>query len=198
MTFPEKLKNLRKEKGITQEELANAIFVSRTLISKYENGSVYPTKENAEKIALYFNVNLSDLIDKDDAVQLVLEQSDLTNKVVSIVTIICISISSLFSVLSLIPFLKVPYWDYSNGSPPTRAYDFVSPIEVTMDYNNPIVLITLLTLLANIVLGLLTFKYRNNIWIKLSCYILFVINLFLLFISIVFVASCVTNNYLDF
>ncbi len=32
--FPEKLKKLRKEKDLTQEELANAIFVSKTLISK--------------------------------------------------------------------------------------------------------------------------------------------------------------------
>ena len=53
MRFPEKLKKLRKEKGLTQEELAKAIFVSRTLISKYENGSVYPTKDNAENW-LYF------------------------------------------------------------------------------------------------------------------------------------------------
>lgn len=44
MDFPEKLKELRKAKGITQEELAKAIFVSRTLITKYESGAVYPTK----------------------------------------------------------------------------------------------------------------------------------------------------------
>lgn len=34
MHFPEKLKELRKAKGITQEELAKAIFISRTLINK--------------------------------------------------------------------------------------------------------------------------------------------------------------------
>lgn len=33
MSFSEKLKELRKEKGLTQEELAKEIFVSRTLIS---------------------------------------------------------------------------------------------------------------------------------------------------------------------
>ena len=47
MTFSEKLRKLRKEKGLTQEELARAVFVSRTLITKYESGAVYPTKENA-------------------------------------------------------------------------------------------------------------------------------------------------------
>ena len=54
MSFSEKLKELRKEKGLTQEELAKEIFVSRTLISKYENGAIYPTKENAIKIAEFF------------------------------------------------------------------------------------------------------------------------------------------------
>lgn len=51
MEFAKKLKELRKEKGLTQEELASQLFVSRTLISKYESGAIYPTKENAEKIA---------------------------------------------------------------------------------------------------------------------------------------------------
>ena len=46
MTFQENLKKLRLEKDLTQEELANKIFVSRTLITKYENGTVMPTKDN--------------------------------------------------------------------------------------------------------------------------------------------------------
>ena len=35
MTFSEKLKKLRREKGITQNELADAIFISRSMIAKY-------------------------------------------------------------------------------------------------------------------------------------------------------------------
>ncbi len=56
MNFAEKLKNLRKDNAVTQEELAKSIFASRTLITKYERGIVYPTKDNVEKLALYFNV----------------------------------------------------------------------------------------------------------------------------------------------
>ncbi len=62
MNFSEKLKNLRKDKAVTQEELAKSIFVSRTLITKYESGTVYPTKDNVEKLALYFNVPISYLL----------------------------------------------------------------------------------------------------------------------------------------
>ena len=82
MNFPEKLRKMRKDKGITQEELASSIFVSRTLISKYENGSVYPTKDNVQKLALYFNVPISSLIDEEDTIQLVLKQNDLSAKII--------------------------------------------------------------------------------------------------------------------
>ncbi|MBR7039698.1 MAG: helix-turn-helix transcriptional regulator, partial [Oscillospiraceae bacterium] len=42
MEFSEKLQTLRKKKGLTQEELAQALFVSRTAISKWESGKGYP------------------------------------------------------------------------------------------------------------------------------------------------------------
>lgn len=38
MELSEKLQELRKEKGLTQEELAEVLFVSRTAISKWESG----------------------------------------------------------------------------------------------------------------------------------------------------------------
>ena len=44
MQFSDKLKELRKSKNITQEELANNIFISRSVIAKYESGLTNPTK----------------------------------------------------------------------------------------------------------------------------------------------------------
>ncbi len=197
MSFSERLKKLRKEKCLTQEELAKAIFVSRTLISKYENGSVYPTKENAEKLSLFFNVDLSELIDGNDTVQLVLKNSDLTSKINNVISSIIVFISSVFVFLSFIPCVRICYYDYSNGTPPTLHSTILTPIQLTLNNNNPIAIITIITLLIDLTLGFFTFKFQKNIWIKLCAYVLFVINLFLIFFSIVFVVMYSSNNLFD-
>lgn len=62
MEFADNLRRLRKRKEITQEELASSIYVSRSLIAKYENRSAYPTKETLEKLALYFGVTMNELV----------------------------------------------------------------------------------------------------------------------------------------
>ena len=61
MKFSEKLKELRKEKGLTQKKLANKIYVSRTLITKYETGVVFPTRDNLEKLAEFFGIKAQEL-----------------------------------------------------------------------------------------------------------------------------------------
>lgn len=198
MNFSEKLKKLRKDKGLTQEELANAIFVSRTLISKYENGSIYPTKENAEKLASFFNVNLSELIDNDDTVQLVLKNNDFANKLNICLSIFLSFITLILSIISFIPFIKVKYYDYSSGIPPILKFYLISPIKLTLKNNNPIVIITLIILCTNLILGIFNLKFKKNKWIKISTYILFVINLVLIFFSIIFVIVYSSNNLYDF
>ena len=59
----EKIKELRKKKGLTQEELANALNVSRQAITKWESGDGSPDIENLKNIALYFHVSVDYLID---------------------------------------------------------------------------------------------------------------------------------------
>ena len=61
MRFNENLKKLRKEKGLTQKKLANEIYVSRTLITKYETGVVFPTKENIKRLAEFFGIKPHEL-----------------------------------------------------------------------------------------------------------------------------------------
>jgi len=65
MEFNEKLQMLRKNKGITQEELAEDLYVSRTAISKWESGRGYPNIDSLKDISKYFSVSIDDLLSAD-------------------------------------------------------------------------------------------------------------------------------------
>ena len=62
MEFHEKLQELRKSRGLTQEELSEALFVSRTAISKWESGRGYPSIDSLKGISSYFSVSIDDLL----------------------------------------------------------------------------------------------------------------------------------------
>ena len=65
MEFHEKLQELRKGRGLTQEELAEAIYVSRTAISKWESGRGYPSIDSLKEISSYFSVTIDELLSSD-------------------------------------------------------------------------------------------------------------------------------------
>ena len=67
MEFNEKLQKLRKQKGQTQEELAEALYVSRTAISKWESGRGYPNIDSLKTIAKYFGVTIDELLSGGEA-----------------------------------------------------------------------------------------------------------------------------------
>ena len=62
MEFHEKLQELRKKRGLTQEELAEALYVSRTAISKWESGRGYPSIDSLKEISNFFSVSIDDLL----------------------------------------------------------------------------------------------------------------------------------------
>ena len=62
MEFNENLQALRKSRGLTQEELAEALFVSRTAISKWESGRGYPSIDSLKEISKYFSVKIDELM----------------------------------------------------------------------------------------------------------------------------------------
>lgn len=62
MEFNEKLKELRSSRGLTQEELAEVLFVSRTAISKWESGRGYPSIDSLKEISMFFSVTIDELL----------------------------------------------------------------------------------------------------------------------------------------
>lgn len=58
------LKSARKERGLSQEEIAEAIGVTQGAVHQWESGKSKPTIDNLKKIATLFNCKVDDLIDK--------------------------------------------------------------------------------------------------------------------------------------
>ncbi|WP_047980262.1 helix-turn-helix domain-containing protein [Ornithinibacillus contaminans] len=66
MEFGEKLKKERTNRGWSQEELAEKLFVSRQSVSKWENGQNYPSIEVLLKVSDLFEVTVDELLRSDD------------------------------------------------------------------------------------------------------------------------------------
>ena len=66
MEFHEKLQSLRKQKGLTQDELAQILYVSRAAVSKWESGRGYPSIDSLKQISSYFSITLDDLLSSEE------------------------------------------------------------------------------------------------------------------------------------
>ena len=80
MEFHEKLQKLRSDDGLTQEELAEKLFVSRTAISKWESGRGYPSIDSLKAIAKHFHVTIDELIGTEEIVTLAEEDKQASVK----------------------------------------------------------------------------------------------------------------------
>ena len=62
MEFHEKLQELRKKRGLTQEELAQSLYVSRAAVSKWESGRGYPSIDSLKALAQFYSVTIDELL----------------------------------------------------------------------------------------------------------------------------------------
>ena len=104
--------NLRKEKGLTQIELADALHYSNKAISKWEKGDSLPDAETLYEIAKFFNVSIEYLFTNHDEVILNKEQANKIRKkeiifYTSLVTIVGLLVYSFIALIfSIIPQLS--------------------------------------------------------------------------------------------
>ena len=70
MEFHEKLQQLRRQKNMTQEQLAQQLFVSRTAVSKWESGRGYPNLDSLKSISKLFSVSIDELLSNDELIDL--------------------------------------------------------------------------------------------------------------------------------
>lgn len=123
MEFGEKLQALRKGRSMTQEALAEALFVSRTAVSKWESGRGYPSIDSLREISRFFGVSIDELIGADEVIA---AASDEKRAYVGRTTaLICGALDALLALLMIIPA-------FGNGAGSTEtvslfALDGVNP-----------------------------------------------------------------------
>lgn len=101
MEFHEKLAELRKRKGLTQEELAEALYVSRTAVSKWESGRGYPSIDSLKEISRYFSVTIDELICSQEMITAA--EDDKKVMIGRYVAVICNTLDLLTAVLLFLP-----------------------------------------------------------------------------------------------
>ena len=109
MEFHEKLQELRKNRGLTQEELAEAIFVSRTAVSKWESGRGYPNIDSLKELSTFFSVTIDDLL----STETLLSIAEKENK--SNIQSICDMVFGIIDVCSLMLIVLPLYPNTENG-----------------------------------------------------------------------------------
>lgn len=190
MKFSDKLKELRKKHNLTQEELASKLFLSRSVIAKYESDAAKPTKENIEKIASFFNIKISELVDTDEVTGIVLDNDKIREKVKNIYLFFLIIVSLLFLIVFFIPLFDVYEYQYpvSIGETPERIKIFKSSFQILLENNKPYGIISFVLsvcVLIYSILCLTIFKNKKFIY-RLVDYVLSIFLLFFVFITLAF------------
>ena len=104
MTISEKISTLRKSKGITQDDLASRLSVSRQTISKWENGSALPDAYNLKEIARVFEVSVDELL--DDEREVTPKNEDGFDRLIKLLKKHWLKVGYLIAVIGLIEFTQ--------------------------------------------------------------------------------------------
>ena len=124
MEFSKKLQELRKNRGVTQEELAEAIFVTRTAVSKWESGRGYPSIDSLKALSRYFSVTVDELIRTEEI--MLAAEDDKKDYRDRYRTLICGLLDVLHAVLLFVPVFgdggtSVPLFGMTGVSPWIRT-----------------------------------------------------------------------------
>ena len=157
MEFHEKLQELRKNRGLTQEELAEALYVSRTAISKWESGRGMPSIESLKAISKFFAVTMDDLLSSEEL--LVIAEDDHKQKEMHIRDLIYGLLDCSMALLFLFPF----FGQKVNGAIQEVSLLTLTEIQVYLK------ILYLVTIVGMTAFGILTLVLRscNGVrWVK--------------------------------
>ena len=159
MEFNEKLQQLRKQNNLTQEQLAEKLYVSRTAISKWESGKGYPNIESLKSLSKLFSVSIDDLLSGEELISLAeTENRSNLKKLYSII----IGILDIMTVACIfLPLYRKSDSDYINS---VNLLEFTQ----TTGLNLVIYWIVFITMIGLGIATLLFIRFNRDSWINLS------------------------------
>lgn len=192
MEFAEKLKTLRKDADLTQQEVADKLYISRSLYAKYESGIAVPNKDTLQKIALLFNVDVNDLVSYEETTFMVVEEHNTREKLKNITLITSIVICAVFIIFYFIPVFQVYSYKYPApaGQQPERIMTLMSSFSLLNSKGIPLGNFTMGFCVVEMILSILclTIFNKRKIVVRYITYINFALVVFLIFMTIAF--SC--------
>lgn len=115
MEFNEKLQELRRNKNMTQEELAEALFVSRTAISKWESGRGYPNIDSLKDISNFFGVTIDELLSAERIISIAQRENGSNLRRISDLLFGMVDLMTIFLVILPLYPKPVDGYIYSTG-----------------------------------------------------------------------------------
>lgn len=154
MEFNEKLLELRKSRSMTQEELAEALFVSRTAVSKWESGRGYPGIDSLKAISRFFSVSIDELICPEEMLSVAENEKK---------TFLSRWIPFLCGTLDLLPVVLLFVPLFGNGSGTPSAVSLVS-LSGTSAWIRIVFLVTIGLTVLNGLCGMIISQLEKPAW----------------------------------
>ena len=171
MELCEKIRKIRNDNKLTQEQFAEKMLVSRTAVSKWENGTCYPSIDSLKYMSKIFNVSLDKLLSSEEILEIAKTENQSNISKYN---------SLLFCLLDIVRiiFIFLPLYSY-------KTNDFVYSVSLfnSNDLGTTLKIIFMLIFIIFLVLGIVelifNFKGNNRLINKISMF-LDIISIFVL------------------
>ena len=171
MELSKKIKKIRNDNKLTQEQFAEKMLVSRTAVSKWENGTCYPSIDSLKYMSQTFNISLDKLLSSEEILEIAKTENQSNISKYN---------SLLFCLLDIVRiiFIFLPLYSY-------KTNDFVYSVSLfnSNDLGTTLKIVFMLIFIIFLVLGIVelifNFKGNNRLINKMSMF-LDIISIFVL------------------
>ena len=152
MELSKKIKQIRNGNKLTQEQFAEKMLVSRTAVSKWENGTCYPSIDSLKYMSKTFNISLDKLLSNEEILEIIKTENQSNISKYN---------SLLFCLLDIVRiiFIFLPFYSY-------KTNDFVYSVSLfnSNDLGSILKIIFMLIYIIFLILGIieLIFNYKGN------------------------------------